>query len=148
MKKHKELFSDSAYESRLRGKSKFDAAMVEEMVSDHRSVTAQKIANDIKVIDSYDQDIKNLRGWRNKALAHIDEDLVHKGVTVDQAYPLLRSRITEAVDAFGNIFNFYSVAYDSKEYIFGVPFASGLQTIITALAEWRQLRRERTMRGS
>ena len=143
VEKQHELFSEGAYEEWFRAKTLFSEETIKEWIRDRKRVTHERVAQDIAVIAGFDQDVENLRGWRDKVLAHTDEDLVRRGESVDQAYPLLRSRIIEMLDIFGDTLNFYSLAYDSTSYSFGVPFESGLRTLITALAEWREAKRSR-----
>ena len=141
VEEYQELFSDRAYENRLRTQS-IHGKRLEEMVRDRRRVTEEKICEDRTAIADFDKDIKNLRGGRNKVLAHVDEEFLRKGKSVDQVYPLLRTRTFAALTTFGDIFNFYSDAYDSSTYDIGVPFESSLQTMISALTQWHQARRD------
>ena len=64
-----------------------------------------------------------------------------KGEKIDEAFPLLRSRTMDALDAFAKVFNHYSGAYDSSIYSVGVPFESSLRTMIVALEQWRESKR-------
>ena len=128
-----DMFSDSAYEIRLLKEDRFSESHLAWEVAEHAQVTRAIIAEHKEALHAFNTDIQNLKGWRDKVLAHIDSDFLQRAAVVTQVYPLHKSRLTKLVDTLGEVFNYYSVAYDGKWYQFGIPFRPGLDGMISIL---------------
>lgn len=112
------LFSDEAYEKRLRDKKMSDiecAHWMEKQVKITRGTIGQD-KNSIKNLP-----IRNLKDWRDKKLAHVDRDIVLKDVDVMKESPVTIGEIDQIIDTLNGILNRYSLAYNGTEWIIGLP---------------------------
>ncbi len=57
---------------------------------------------------------------------------------LEQEFPLLKDQTANLLKVLSDVLNHYSLAYDSSSYEIGLPFKSGLEATLGALAEWHK----------
>lgn len=110
-----DIFSDVDFENRLRREGRYD----EHWVREHVPVTSDMVRQDRKRL--HDLPIDNIREWRHKMLAHIEEEYVLKNVNVMQESPVKVEEIDRIIGTLDQILNRYLVAYDGSGWDIGLP---------------------------
>lgn len=135
------IFSEQAFEKRLRGKERYIVALSpqaeamarianERATFQRNKVTYQKVEQDRQKVEKLPKE--NLRKWRNKALAHIQKDYVLANISVFKRYPVKPQQIDQIIDTLDDVLNDYCVAYDSSTWAKELP---GLETRIQAIMD-------------
>lgn len=65
--------------------------------------------------------IDNLRKWRHKKLAHIEEAFVTDNIKMSDNYPISIQDVDKILVTLHEILNRYRIAYDGSEWIIGLP---------------------------
>jgi len=112
------LFSTEAYKNRLLAQGG-DNEYCEHFVQLHKDITATMVDQDKKTIMNLP--INNLRKWRHKKLAHIEEAFVTDNIKFSDNYPISIQDVDKILVTLHEILNRYRIAYDGIEWIIGGP---------------------------
>lgn len=112
------LFSTKAYKNRLLAQGR-DNEDCKHWVQLHKDITATLVDQDKEKIKKLP--IDNLRIWRHKKLAHIEEAFVTDNIKVSDKFPILIHDVDEILVTLHKILNRYRIAYDGVEWIIGLP---------------------------
>ncbi len=96
-------------------------------------VTLRSVAKDRQLLARLPA--KNLRVWRNKALAHVDIDHVLSGIEVAKQYPVKVAELDCIIEVIDEVLDRYSLAYNGTSHSKGLPLQIGMQYIIDAIGE-------------
>lgn len=121
-----DVFSNEAFEKRMRGKETFEISMRE-----HVEIAPQKVEWDRQRIETLP--LPNLRTWRNKALAHIDKKHVLEDIDVFERYPVKVEQIDEIIDTVHDVLNDYCCAYDDSTWSSHLPLTNGIQYVVDSI---------------
>lgn len=133
-----EIFSNQAFEKRMRGKETYDMAMRK-----HAEFDSIMIEQDRKRIRQLP--IANLRRLRNKELAHIGQDYVLQNVNAFRRHPLTIDGIETIISTLDEILNRYYLAYVDTTWRKDLPLEGGIQEIVDAIRFKLQEERKRRM---
>ena len=111
-----EIFSYEAFVQRMKQKPDYEE-YGEYRVKSHTLITQKEIEEDKQKLLSLEQTIKKLITWRDKVIAHIDEEFLLTGKIISEEYPLQRQQLQEVIDTLFKILNRYSYAYDSSTWV-------------------------------
>ena len=114
------IFSDEAYEKRLRNRSR-DEEDIKHFMKDHTSITSEIVHRDR--INITNLPIQNLKNWRDKKLAHIDKGIVFESIDISKESPIKIGEIDKIINTLHEILNRYMLAYDGTTWIIGTPAA-------------------------
>ena len=141
VKKYKNLFSAASFKQRLLDQE-YDDEYCEHFAQLHHDITDEMVAEDRAKIKSVP--IENLKAWRHKKLAHIEENLVVHNVDIMTEKPVTIQEIDTIIVTIHEILNRYRIAYDGVEWILGLPSAKPqIEYIMDAISFYRQSRKER-----
>lgn len=112
------LFSPDEYRKRLLAQGN-DDEYCDDFVKLHKNITAEIVDKDKEAIKELP--IVNLRIWRHKKLAHIEESFVTSNLKVSDKFPIPIQDIDKILVTFHEILNRYRIAYDGIEWIIGTP---------------------------
>ena len=134
-----DLFSVEAYKKCLleRGTSPEDC---EHWAKRHISITEKIVDEDAKRIRNLP--ITNIKRWRNKKLAHLDEQLTRKNIDIMKDYPVTVREIDDIIDTIHEILDRYRVSFDGISWKLGLPDTENqLDYIMDALQSHRESRK-------
>jgi hypothetical protein len=114
------IFSDEEYEKHLKDKG-YDDEDCKFWLKNRIRVTCDTLKEDKKTIEKLP--VKNLKAWRNKKLAHIDEFYVLTDAKISQESPITIGDIDQIINTLHEILNRYLLAYDGSEWAIGSPAA-------------------------
>ncbi len=117
-----DMFSDEAYRRHLKDKG-YDDEDCKYWLENRVRLTSDAIKKDEKIIEKLP--VKNLKDWRNKELAHIDELYVLTDAKISQTSPITSADIDQIINTLHEILNRYLLAFDGSEWAIGSP-ASGV----------------------
>ncbi len=112
------LFSANEYRKRLLAQGN-DDEYCDDFVLLHKDITDEIVDKDRVTIKELP--IKNLRIWRHKKLAHIEESFVTGNIKVSDKFPITIQDIDKIFATFHEVLNRYRIAYDGIEWIIGIP---------------------------
>ena len=121
-----EIFSDEAFFKREREKPNHD----EDWVKSHAPITQKEIEEDRKKLRSLEQTVNNLNTWRDKVIAHIDQQFLLTGKIISEEYPLRHQQLEEVIETIVDILNRYSHAYDSSTWLEKIPGEGDVQYVM------------------
>lgn len=130
IEKNFNIFSDEAYEKRLRNKGYDDQDCIY-WLKNRTKVTHDIIERDKETIENLPA--RNLKDWRDKKLAHIDEIYVLTDATVSQESPITSADIDQIIGTLHDVLNRYSSAYDGSGWAIGAPAAGTSDQIVRIL---------------
>lgn len=136
------LFSDLAYEKHLRQKG-YDDEDTKYWMQNRIKITRETIVKDKDTISKLP--IENLKSWRDKKLAHIDEYYVLTNAKISEENPITSIDIDKIIDTLHDILNRYLLAYDGSEWVIGVP-ASGVTDQIEYILDSIKFRRNQDLK--
>ena len=85
--------------------------------------------------------IDNLRIWRHKKLAHIEESFITDNIKISDKYPIPIHDVDEILVTLHEILNRYRIAYDGIEWIIGTPPVKyQIEYIFNAISSHRKSR--------
>jgi hypothetical protein len=113
-----DLFSTEAFKRRLSEKG-YDKEYCEDFGRIHKPITKETIVRDKAKIESLP--IRNLKGWRDKKLAHIEKRFVAKDIDVLKKYPLTVTEIDDVLRTLHEILDRYRLAFDGVGWVLGLP---------------------------
>jgi len=134
------IFSDEASIKRLRDKG-YDDEDCEYRLKNRTKVTHDTIKKDKEIVKNLPAG--NLKDWRDKKLAHIDETYVLTDAKVSQESPITSADIDQIISTLHEILNRYLSAYDGREWIIGSPAAGISNQIVYILDSIRFHRKSR-----
>lgn len=140
MNDHLGMFSNDAYENRLRKLGRLSEGVLDWDISEHSEVTTTAIEERKQALLSHTTTITHLKAWRDKVLAHIDSSFLERAEIISKVYPLHKSDLIKLVATLDDIFNYCSNAYDGSGYKFGIPFQPGLNGMISILEQRNKAR--------
>ncbi len=100
-----------------------------EALSQHRT----DIDEDKKKLETLRPITKNLKLWRNKAFAHIDEKFVQDEVDVVKQHPIEIGQVEETITTLFRILNRYLLAYGHPTWLIALPGEDDIQTVMDAI---------------
>jgi len=118
VKNNPPLFSTEAYKNRLLAQGR-DNEDCEHFVQLHKDITATMVGQDKETIMNLP--IDNLRIWRHKKLAHIEEAFVTDNIGISDNYPISIQDVDKILVTLHEILNRYRIAYDGLEWSIGLP---------------------------
>ncbi|MFC1912568.1 hypothetical protein ACFLXG_05400 [Chloroflexota bacterium] len=138
-----ELFTDEAFEIRQRGKSNYEVAMA------IRKKNPPDLNNRIlqQERDKFEHySVNNLKVWRDKAIAHIDKEVILKDISVFKEYPVKISEIEQIINDINETLNTLLVAFNGVSWSKGLPVAHNVDIVFDAMRSDLQQRRARIQR--
>lgn len=126
-----DIFSDETYKKHMQNRG-YDDEDCEYWLKKRIRLTRDMIKEDEKVIEKLP--VKNLKDWRNKKLAHIDESYVLTDAKISVASPITIGDIDQIINTLNGILNRYLLAFDGSEWAIGSP-ASGVTIQIEYIFE-------------
>jgi hypothetical protein len=124
------IFSDEAYIKHLRNKG-YDDQDCEYWLKKRTRITHDIVNRDKEIIENLPAE--NLKDWRDKKLAHIDEIYVLKDAKVSQESPITSADIDQIINTLHEVLNRYLLAYDGSEWVIGAPAAGISDQIVFIL---------------
>lgn len=112
------IFSDESYVKHLRAKG-HDDEDCGHWLKIRTRITHDTIVEDRQVIKNIP--IENLKDWRDKKLAHIDEVYVLTDTKVSQKSPITSADMDKIINTLHGILNRYLLAYDGSGWELGLP---------------------------
>lgn len=112
------LLTTSAYRTRL-AKKGMDKEDLEYWTQRHVEITDKMVDTDEAKVKN--MPTKNLVVWRNKKLAHLDEERALKEIDLMQENPVTVKEIDDILVTLDEILNRYGIAYDGTEWSIGLP---------------------------
>ena len=82
--------------------------------------------------------LKDLRKWREEALAHVDRKVAKKHLNVFDECPVDIEEIERIIDTVHEILNVYSVAYDGQSWDKDLLFTHGMKNMLDAIRAGKQ----------
>lgn len=124
------IFSDEAYMKHLRDKG-YDDEDCKYWLKKRTKVTHHTIRKDKETVKNLPA--QNLKDWRNKKLAHIDETYVLTDAEVSQESPITSADIDQIISTLHEVLNRYLLAHNGSEWIIGSPSAGISNQIVYVL---------------
>ena len=112
------LFTADEYRNRLLAQGN-DNEYCEDFVRLHKDITDEIVDKDKETIKELP--IDNLRMWRHKKLAHIEEAFVTRNIKVSDKFPIQIQDIDKILVTFHEILDRYRIAYDGIGWMIGTP---------------------------
>jgi hypothetical protein len=113
-----DVFSDEAYRRHLKDKG-YDDEDCKHWLENRVRLTSDAIKKDEKIIEKLP--VKNLKDWRNKKLAHIDELYVLTDAKISKMSPITSADIDQIIHTLHEILNRYLLAFDGSGWAIGSP---------------------------
>jgi hypothetical protein len=130
------MFSDEAYEKRLRNKG-MDDEDCGHWMKKHIKITPETIRQDRQKVENLP--IHNLKIWRDKKLAHINKNFILIDIDVMQDSPVTISEIDQILDTLHEILNRYLISYNGTEWAIGLPTVKPqIEYIINSIKFFRE----------
>lgn len=139
------IFSKEALDKRLSAQG-VDKHFKEILLRDSPVVDIPFLGKLEQPVKKFMPEIRNLRIWRNKKLAHIDEEFLSsdKLETLAKDFPLRRKETMEAIKELGEIVHTLYMIFESTDYQFGVVGVNdGLDRIFKDLTAHEKERKEK-----
>lgn len=130
IEKNFNIFSDEAYIKHLSDKG-YDNQDCEYWLKNRTKVTHDTIKKDKEIIENLPAG--NLKDWRDKKLAHIDETYVLTDAEVSQESPITSADIDQIISTLHEVLNRYLLAYDGSGWAIGAPAAGVSNQIVYIL---------------
>ena len=91
------------------------------------------IGEDRGKLKDLQQTINNLSKWRDKVIAHIDQQFLISEKNISTEYPLKIDQFHEIISIIFHILNRYSGAYESSEYAEQYPNEDDIQFVMDCI---------------
>jgi hypothetical protein len=138
-----QLFSNEAFSARV------PKHWINEGLLSHRKPpTRADIKDDRKKLAEFKEVIDHLITWRDKQVAHIDEQVALSQINIAQKFPIKLTKLEDLTMLMVDIINKYSTAYDSSTYAVDIvpqPEGYGTNRILEALRLELKQREEHAM---
>lgn len=89
VEQNSEIFSKEAFSQRMIGKSNYKYE-----INSHTPITTKEIKEDRQKLTDLQDTVRNLVTWRDKILAHIDEEFLVSDKKISRRIPFAKSTIT------------------------------------------------------
>lgn len=143
IKNNVDIFSVEEFKRRLRDKGS-DSEDCEHWAKGHINISAEMVDQDKAKVENLP--IHNIRLWRHKKIAHIDEELALKNIDVMKESPVTIHEIDDVLSTFHEILDRYRLAYDGIQWIPDLPpVGQQIEYVMAALKGYRQRKRNITM---
>ena len=126
---NKDILSTQSFQQRRRHEPNYDEYWVES----HVPITLKEIQEHKAQLAELENVINNIKGWRDKVIAHIDRDFHIKGKSVAKEYPLEIQQLQKVIDTLHSILDRYSNAYKGSTWIIEYVGADDVQYVMDSI---------------
>jgi hypothetical protein len=124
-----EIFSTQAFHQRVKQKPNYD----EDWTKSHKPITPKEINEDRQKLASLEQVISNIKKWRDKLIAHMDQDVIKTNKVISKEYPLKLQQLQEVIDTLFQILNRYLVAFESSSFAEKIFHGDDIQFVMDCI---------------
>ena len=121
------IFSSEAFQARMRSKGRYESYIIKE----HSEITLQKVEEDRRKVENLPAG--SIRKWRTEILAHIGVQTVLQDVDIRKEYRVETEHIDYIIGELHDMLNDYSLAYESSQWVKGLPIKYGIKAVVDAI---------------